>query len=201
MMKLTRSKDFVSVVRGSEKYYGGHQEWLKHEGLSKFFRDRACVVTAFTNTFFYLFRKGPVDFDYYNKVQYEFYKRLRPKVNGVPTAKSLLKRIDIINHALDLNLSYRLLEGNMIKKISLGQMISFINDGLAHDTPVILINWLSKDIDVMSHHGLCITEMNEKAGKHQIVVSSWGRRHSFYLEDFYNQQRTYTGMIYFTRAK
>lgn len=200
-MKLTRSKDFVPVVRGNEKYYGGHQEWLKHEGLSKFFRDRACVVTAFTNTFFYLFRKGPVDFDYYNKVQYEFYKRLRPKVNGVPTAKSLLKRIDIINHALDLNLSYRLLEGNMIKKISLCQMISFINDGLSHDTPVILINWLSKDIDVMSHHGLCITEMNEKAGKHQIVVSSWGRRHSFYLEDFYNQQRTYTGMIYFTRAK
>lgn len=200
-MKLTRSKDFVPVVRGSEKYYGGHQEWLKHEGLSKFFRDRACVVTAFTNTFFYLFRKGPVDFDYYNKVQYEFYKRLRPKANGVPTAKSLLKRIDIINHALDLNLSYRLLEGNMIKKISFGQMISFINDGLALDTPVILINWLSKDIDVMSHHGLCITEMNEKAGKHQIVVSSWGRRHSFYLEDFYNQQRTYTGMIYFTKAK
>lgn len=200
-MKLTRSKDFVPVVRGNEKYYGGHQEWLKHEGLSKFFRDRACVVTAFTNTFFYLFRKGPVDFDYYNKVQYEFYKRLRPKVNGVPTAKSLLKRIDIINHALDLNLSYRLLEGNMIKKISLGQMISFINDGLAHDTPVILINWLSKNIDVMSHHGICITEMNEKAGKHQIVVSSWGRRHSFYLEDFYNQQRTYTGMIYFTKEK
>ena len=200
-MKLTRSKDFVPVIRDSEKYYGGHQEWLKHEGLSKFFRDRACVVTAFTNTFFYLFRKGPVDFHYYNKVQYEFYKRLRPKANGVPTAKSLLKRIDIINHALDLNLSYRLLEGNMIKKISLTQMISFINDGLAHDTPVILINWLSKDIDVMSHHGLCITEMNEKAGKHQIVVSSWGRRHSFYLEDFYNQQRTYTGMIYFTKAK
>lgn len=200
-MKLTRSKDFVPVVRGNEKYYGGHQEWLKHEGLSKFFRDRACVVTAFTNTFFYLFRKGPVDFDYYNKVQYEFYKRLRPKANGVPTAKSLLKRIDIINHALDLNLSYRLLEGNMIKKISLGQMISFINDGLAHDTPVILINWLSKNIDVMSHHGICITEMNEKAGKHQIVVSSWGRCHSFYLEDFYNQQRTYTGMIYFTKAK
>lgn len=200
-MKLTRSKDFVPVVRGNEKYYGGHQEWLKHEGLSKFFRDRACVVTAFTNTFFYLFRKGPVDFDYYNKVQYEFYKRLRPKANGVPTAKSLLKRIDIINHALDLNLSYRLLEGNMIKKISLGQMISFINDGLAHDTPVILINWLSKNIDVMSHHGICITEMNEKAGKHQIVVSSWGRRHSFYLEDFYNQQRTYTGMIYFTKEK
>ena len=200
-MKLTRSKEFVPVVRGNEKYYGGHQEWLKHEGLSKFFRDRACVVTAFTNTFFYLFRKGPVDFDYYNKVQYEFYKRLRPKANGVPTAKSLLKRIDIINHALDLNLSYRLLEGNMIKKISLGQMISFINDGLAHDTPVILINWLSKNIDVMSHHGICITEMNEKAGKHQIVVSSWGRRHSFYLEDFYNQQRTYTGMIYFTKEK
>ena len=135
----------------------------------------------------------------YNRVQYEFYKRLRPKANGVPTAKSLLKRIDIINDVLELNLSYRMIEGRIVKRLSLDEMISFINEGLGKDTPVILINWLSKDIDVMSHHGLCITEMNEKGGKHELVVSSWGRRHRFFLEDFYNQARTYTGLIYFTR--
>ncbi|WP_299034672.1 hypothetical protein [uncultured Anaerococcus sp.] len=199
MMKLTRSKDFVPVIRDGSKYYGGHQEWLKYAGLSKFFRDRSCVVTAFTNTFFYLFKKGEVDFNQYNRVQYEFYKRLRPKANGVPTAKSLLKRIDIINDVLELNLSYRMIEGRIVKRLSLDEMISFINEGLGKDTPVILINWLSKDIDVMSHHGLCITEMNEKGGKHELVVSSWGRRHRFFLEDFYNQARTYTGLIYFTR--
>lgn len=198
-MKLTRSNDFVPVMKGGTKYYGGHQEWLKYEDLSKFFRDRACVVTAFTNVFFYLFRKGPVDFDQYNKVQFEFYKRMRPKANGVPTAKALLRRIDIINHVLDLNLSYRMIEGRITKRLSLGQMIDFIGDGLAKDSPVIFINWLSRDIDVMSHHGLCITEMNEKNGKHEVVVSSWARRHKFYLEDFYRQKRTYTGLIYFEK--
>lgn len=198
-MKLTKSRDFVSVIRDNEKFYGGHQEWLKYLGLSKFFRDRSCVVTAFTNCFFYLYKNGPVDFETYNKTQYEFYKRIRPKANGVPTAKSLLRRIDIINHALELNLSYRILEGNLIKRLSLGQMISFIKEGLAKDTPVIFINWLSRDIDIMSHHGLCITEMNEKDGRHEVVVSSWGRRHTFYLEDFYKQARTYTGLIYFTK--
>lgn len=198
-MKLTRSNDFVPVMRDGIKYYGGHQEWLKYAGLSKFFRDRSCVVTAFTNCFFYLFKEGPVDFDFYNMVQYEFYKRLRPKANGVPTAKSLLRRISIINHALDLNLSYRMLEGNLLKRLSLEQMISFINEGLAKDSPVILINWLSKNVDIMSHHGLCITEMNLKDKGHEIIVSTWGRRHSFYLEDFYRQARTYTGLIYFTK--
>ncbi|MBP2016388.1 hypothetical protein [Anaerococcus degeneri] len=198
-MKLTKSRDFVPVMRDNEKFYGGHQEWLKYQGLSKFFRDRSCVVTAFTNSFFYLYKYGPVDFETYNKTQYEFYKRIRPKANGVPTAKSLLRRIDIINHALGLNLSYRILEGNLIKRLSLGQMISFINEGLAKDTPVILINWLSRDIDITSHHGLCITELNEKDGRHEVVVSSWGRRHTFYLEDFYKQARTYTGLIYFTK--
>lgn len=198
-MKLTKSNEFVPVIRGYEKFYGGHQEWLKYLGLSKFFRDRSCVVTAFTNSFFYLYKKGPVDFETYNKTQYEFYKRMRPKANGVPTAKSLLRRIGIINHTLGLNLSYRILEGNLIKRLSLGQMISFINEGLAKDSPVILINWLSRDIDIMSHHGLCITEMNVKDGRHEVVVSSWGRRHTFYLEDFYKQARTYTGLIYFSK--
>lgn len=198
-MKLLKSKDFVPVIKNGSKYYGGHQEWLKYEGLSKFFRDRACVVTAFTNVFFYLFRKGPVDFDDYNKVQFEFYKRLRPKANGVPTAKALLRRIDIINHVLNLGLSYRMIEGRLTKRLSLNEMIDFINEGLKKDSPVILINWLSKDVDIMSHHGLCITEMNEKNGKHEVVVSSWARRHKFYLEDFYKQRRTYTGLIFFEK--
>lgn len=35
-MKLTKSRDFVPVIRDYEKFYGGHQEWLKYLGLSKF---------------------------------------------------------------------------------------------------------------------------------------------------------------------
>ena len=198
-MKLKESNYFVPVLKEGKTYYGGHQEWLKELGLSKFFRDRACVVTAFTNVYFYMFEKGFIDFKTYNDMQYKFYRRLRPKANGVPTASSLLKRIRIINHQMGLNLSYRILEENVLKKVSLEKKIAFIEEGLAKDSPVIFINWLSRDIDVMSHHGLVITEMNKKNDKHELVVSSWGRRHTFYLEDFDKSLRTYTGLIYFER--
>lgn len=198
-MKIKESNYFVPVLKEGATYYGGHQEWLKELGLSKFFRDRACVVTAFTNVYFYMFERGLVDFKTYNDMQYKFYRRLRPKANGVPTASSLLRRIRILNHQMNLGLSYRILEENLLKKVSLEKKIAFIEEALAKDSPVILINWLSRDIDIMSHHGLVITEMNKKNDKHELVVSSWDRRYSFYLEDFDKSLRTYTGLIYFER--
>ena len=107
-MKLKESNYFVPVLKEGKTYYGGHQEWLKELGLSKFFRDRACVVTAFTNVYFYMFEKGFIDFKTYNDMQYKFYRRLRPKANGVPTASSLIKRIRIINHQMGLKLYLRI---------------------------------------------------------------------------------------------
>lgn len=197
MTKLKDSKNFVSVKKDGKIFYGGHQNWLKEKGLSKFFRDRACVVTAFTNVYFYMTGQRLVDFDAYNNIQYYFYRKIRPKANGVPTAKSLLNRLDIINHQFDLSLSYRILEDRLTDRSSLEEKMAFIEQGLNKDRPVIFINWLSKDIEVMRHHGLVITEMNKKDGKHELVVSSWGRSYRFFLEDFHNQARTYTGFIYF----
>lgn len=198
-MKIRDSKNFVPVRKDSKIYYGGHQEWLKEKGLSKFFRDRSCVVTAFTNVYFYLFKKGEVSFEDFNSAQYYFYRKIRPKANGVPTASSLNKRLDIINHQLGLNLRSYILEENFFKKVSLDRKIKFIEEGLSKDSPVILINWLSKEISLTSHHGITITKIEKKAAKNEILASSWARPYRFFLEDFERQLRTYTGLIYFTK--
>ena len=199
-MKLKKSEEFVKVVDGKNTYYGGHQNWLKYKGISKFFRDRSCVVTAFTNLYFYLYKNDePLSLQSYNNLQHYFYRRIRPKLNGVATVRSLNKRIWLIKDVFNLKLKAHILEEYPFRKYDLNRKIEFIKKALADDLPVIMINWLSKDVEITNHHGVVITELNEVAGKHEIVVSSWGRAYRFFLEDFDKQFRTYTGFIYFTK--
>lgn len=200
-MKLTRSSfgEFVPVVEGNLTHYGGYQNSLEQKNVSKFYRDRSCVVTAFTNVYFYLFYKGgEIDMDLYNDYQYYFFKRIRPWANGVPTVKSLDRRLDRVRGDMGLDLKSKTLTETLINKRPLARKIDFIEEALAKDSPPILINWLSTDIDVIRHHGVCITELNRVGNKHELVVSSWGRIYRFFLEDFQRQFRTYSGLIYFT---
>ncbi|MDO5047635.1 MAG: hypothetical protein Q4D88_03705 [Anaerococcus sp.] len=201
-MKLTRSsyKEFVPVIDGQKTYYGGFQNSLEPMGVSKFYRDRSCVVTAFTNVYFYLFHKErSIDIDTYNHYQYYFFRRLRPFVNGVATVGRLDRRLKLVREDMGLKLRSKRLVDNSIFKNPLAKKLAFIEEALAMDTPPILINWLSRDIRLMRNHGVCITELNKLGPKHEVVVSSWGRQYRFYLEDFDKQARTYTGLIYFIK--
>lgn len=199
-MKLTRSKfgDFVPVIEGDKIHYGGYQNSLISKDVTKFYRDRSCVVTAFTNVYFYLYHKDKkIPMDLYNDYQYYFFKKLKPWANGVPTVRSLDRRLDRVRDETGLRLNSKTLTETLINRRPLARKIDFIEEALANDSPPIIINWLSTDIRVMRHHGVCITELNKVAGKHEVVVSSWGRVYRFFLEDFQKQFRTYSGLIYF----
>ncbi|WP_276880835.1 hypothetical protein [Anaerococcus tetradius] len=199
-MKLTRSEfgKFVPVVDANSMYYGGFQNSLEKKGVGKFYRDRSCVVTAMTNVYFYLFHKEKIlDIDLYNEYHYYFYRRLRPQVNGIATVKSLDRRLNRVRDDMAIKLSSKTLTETLINRRPLARKIDFIEEALANDSPPIIINWLSKDIEVMRHHGVCITELNRLGDKHEVVVSSWGRIYRFFLEDFQKQARTYSGLIYF----
>lgn len=199
-MKLTRSKfgDFVPVIEGDKIHYGGYQNSLISKDVTKFYRDRSCVVTAFTNVYFYLYHKDKkIPMDLYNDYQYYFFKKLKPWANGVPTVRSLDRRLDRVRDETGLRLNSKTLTETLINRRPLARKIDFIEEALANDSPPIIINWLSTDIRVMRHHGVCITELNKVDGKHEVVVSSWGRVYRFFLEDFQKQFRTYSGLIYF----
>ena len=199
-MKLTRSEfgKFVPVLDDGLIYYGGFQNSLEKKGVSKFYRDRSCVVTAMTNVYFYLFHKDRMlEMGLYNEYHYYFFRRLRPRVNGVPTVKALDRRLNRVRDDMGIKLYSKTLTETMINRRPLSRKIDFIEEALANDSPPIIINWLSTDVKVMSHHGVCITELNRIGDKHEIVVSSWGRIYRFFLEDFQKQARTYSGLIYF----
>ena len=199
-MKLSRSAygEFVPVIEKDKTYYGGFQNSLERKNVSKFYRDRSCVVTAMTNVYFYLFHKErELSMDLYNEYHYYFFRSLRPRANGVPTVRSLDRRLDRVRGDFDISLESKTLTETMVNKRPLSKKIAFIEEALAEDSPPIIINWLSNDIKVMKHHGVCITELNRVGDKHEVVVSSWGRVYRFILEDFERQFRTYTGLIYF----
>lgn len=199
-MKLSRSAygEFVPVIEKDKTYYGGFQNSLERKNVSKFYRDRSCVVTAMTNVYFYLFHKErELSMDLYNEYHYYFFRSLRPRANGVPTVRSLDRRLDRVRGDFDISLESKTLTETMVNKRPLSKKIAFIEEALAEDSPPIIINWLSNDIKVMKHHGVCITELNRVGDKHELVVSSWGRVYRFILEDFERQFRTYTGLIYF----
>ena len=151
-----------------------------------------------TNVYFYLFHKErELSMDLYNEYHYYFFRSLSPRANGVPTVKSLDRRLDRVREDFDISLESKTLTETMVNKRPLTKKIAFIEEALSEDSPPIIINWLSNDIKVMKHHGVCITELNRVGDKHEVVVSSWGRVYRFILEDFERQFRTYTGLIYF----
>ena len=122
-----------------------------------------------TNVYFYLFHKEKIlDIDLYNEYHYYFYRRLRPHVNGIATVKSLDRRLNRVRDDMAIKLSSKTLTETLINRRPLARKIDFIEEALANDSPPIIINWLSKDIEVMRHHGVCITELNRLGDKHEV---------------------------------
>ena len=166
-MKLKRSKkgEFVPVIKNNKIYYGGYQNDLKEVGVSKFYRDRSCVVTAFTNTYLYLYRKDEkFSLDQFNDYQYWFFQIIKPRVYGVPTARLLDFKLNKFRKSYHLKLKSHILEDNPIKRKSMEEIANFIFQAIEKDLPVIFFNWVSRSIRVMKHHGVTITEIKGRYG-------------------------------------
>lgn len=201
-MKLKNSDFglFVPVKSPKSLHYGGYQNALSEMGVSKFYRDRSCVVTAFTNAYLYMYHpKENFTLSEYNAFHYDFYKKIRPHINGVPTAKALNHRVNRIRRDRGLRLDGKILQEFFFNKRPIEEKIAFINEGLRKNCPVIFINWMSKDIKVMRHHGVTITECNDMGDYHELVISSWGRVYKINFEIFDRQMRSYSGLVYFER--
>lgn len=201
-MKLKRSKigEFVPVIKNKKIYYGGYQNDLKEVGVSKFYRDRACVVTAFTNTYLYLFRgEEKFNLDQFNYYQYWFFKILKPKIYGIPTARVLDFKLNKIRSSYHLKLKSHILEDFPLRRKTIDEIANFISKAISKDLPLIFFNWTSRSIELMKHHGVTITEIEKYNDDYKITISSWGKIYKISLKKFLMQKRTYTGLIYFEK--
>lgn len=201
-MKLKNSKvgEFVPVTSKKGLYYGGYQNALEEMGVGKFYRDRSCVVTAFTNAYLYMYHPGEkFSLEEYNSYHYDFYKKIRPHIYGVPTAEVLNYRVNRIREDRNLNLHAHIMQEFFRRKHSKDEKIAFIKEGLRKNCPVIFINWMSQNVKVLAHHGVTITECNDMGDYHELVISSWGRLYKVNFEMFDRQMKSYSGLIYFER--
>lgn len=201
-MKLKYSKvgEFVPVTSKKGLYYGGYQNSLGDLGVSKFYRDRSCVVTAFTNTYLYMYHpREKFLLKDYNDYHYDFYKKIRPHIYGVPTAGALNRSVNRIRKDRNLNLYSHIMQEYFIRQHTTEEKIAFINEALRKNCPVIFINWVSKNVKVLAHHGVTITECNDMGDYHELVISSWGRVYKINFEIFDKQLKSYSGFIYFER--
>lgn len=201
-MKLKKSNlgEFVPVIENGIIHYGGHQDDLKYRKVSKFYRDRSCVVTAFTNVYLYMYRPNDkFTIEEYNDYQYWFYKVLKPKIYGIPTAKVLDLKVNRLRKDYYLNLKANFLNDSIICRKSKKEVVKFIEKGLSKDSPIIFFNWSSRKISVMTHHGVVITQIEKKGKDYLLTLSSWGRKYVISLDEFLKQFRTYTGFLYYER--
>lgn len=201
-MKLKYSKvgEFVPVITKKGLYYGGYQNSLEDLGVPKFYRNRSCVVTAFTNAYLYMYHPNQkFSLEEYNSYHHDFYKKIRPHINGVPTVDALNHRVNRIRRDRNLNLYAYIMQEYFVRRHSSAEKIAFINEGLSKNCPVIFINWMSRDVKVLAHHGVTITECNDMGDYHELIISSWGNVYKINFEVFDRQMKSYSGLIYFER--
>ena len=201
-MKLKYSKvgEFVPVITKKGLYYGGYQNSLEDLGVPKFYRNRSCVVTAFTNAYLYMYHPNQkFSLEEYNCYHHDFYKKIRPHINGVPTVDALNHRVNRIRRDRNLNLYAYIMQEYFVRRHSSAEKIAFINEGLSKNCPVIFINWMSRNVKVLAHHGVTITECNDMGDYHELIISSWGNVYKINFEVFDRQMKSYSGLIYLER--
>lgn len=193
---------FVPVSDAGKCFYGGYQKWLTEVGVSKFFADRSCGVTAATNLLVYLAHNNPklsnlcnyngnskLD---YNKFQKEIYDYFSPTIFGVPTINYTIKRIE----------QYSRKKGCPIKAVknakgwSAISVRDYISNGLNSGCPVLILTWKS-DTSQLAMHWVTITRIFESDTGTKIVTSNWGDQRIYDFSKWVNDPHFYKGVVYF----
>lgn len=201
-MKTNNSNlgEFIKITDNEKIYYGGFQDSLRLKGVSKYHRDRSCVVTAFTNVYLYMYKKDrKFTLEEFNDYQYWFYKILRPKISGIPTARFLNHKLKKLEKDYHINLKANYLEENLLLRKPIEKKANFISEALEKGSPVILFNWAGNKVKVLNHHAVTITGIEKNDNDVLLTASSWGRKYEISLKEFSKQMTTYSTFLYFER--
>ena len=205
------SGKFVPVVAG-RTYYGGHQRWLLDEGVSKFYSDRSCGVTAITNILVYLAQNRPekarligniqdhvkdinthcIKKSDYSALQKSVYNRILPAIWGVPTVNTLTSRV--YKFALERGVSLKVVK--YTKVWTEANVKAFIATGLNKNSPVLLLTWNSVIPD-LKLHWVTVTHLYETETGTKMVTSNWGNMQTYDFNTWVNGSSFYRGVVYF----
>jgi len=208
------SGKFVPVVdvATGRAYYGGHQRWLLDEGVTKFYSDRSCGVTAITNMLIYLAQNKPekvrlissnLDFvtnknvhpikkSDYSALQKSVYNRILPAIWGIPTVNTISSRVQ--KFALKRGVTFKVVKYS--KDWSEANVKAFIASGLNKNCPVLLLTWNSVIPD-LKLHWVTVTRLYETETGTKMVTSNWGNMQTYDFNAWVNGSSFYRGVVYF----
>lgn len=189
-------KDYKKFIEIDKKYYGGNQSWLREKGyFSKFKADRSCGLIAATNTILYMLENNEkLDKEEYMDFVFNLSKFIKPRIYGIATIPIMVKGLNSYVKSINFNINPFLLI-NPSNKL---RLVEYIKEALEKDSPIMMLTWNS-EIRNLKYHWVTITGYNKtKDGKHYVIASNWGKRQVFNLDDWFDENLFYKGLVYFT---
>ena len=196
---------FVPVSEGSNVYYGGNQAWLTDEGVSSFWANRACGLTAAANAMYYmskyvsgktnLYTNSGITKAHFSSFQKQLYDYcLSPAIWGIPDLSTMKLRVE--QWAAYRNVSLSGVLNNSPWNVE--NVRRYIVNGLNRERPVLLQTWNSP-IPELSWHWVTVIRLyyNTSSNTLKIVTSNWSSKVEYDFVSWCNGLSLYKSVIYF----
>lgn len=193
-----REEEFVPIAGADGASYGGRQSWLTGEGVSGFYADRSCGVTAACNLLCYLSRHWPgkeglyphrdLSRERFSRFQRELYGYLSPAPWGIPSVGAIIRGVE--RYAAERDAPLR-----AVRKGRTG-MLSYISAGLERDCPVLLLTW-NTPVAHLRFHWVTVTRLYDAGSGVRMVSSNWGERAEYDFSAWANGPSLHRGAVWF----
>lgn len=183
-------------------YYGGYQAWLTDEGVSKFFADRSCGVTAAANMMYYmathdpgkaaLYTQNGLTKSKFSSFQRTLYNYLTPSLAGIPTATNMISGIRDYARSRGVTLTLMTSPTNWTHST----VLNYMKTGLNVNSPVLMLNWNSPIPDLVAHW-VTVTRIYGDNVSMYMVASTWGEQVTYDFNTWVNGSSVYKSVFYF----
>ncbi|MDR1643277.1 MAG: hypothetical protein LBC41_08750 [Clostridiales bacterium] len=192
---------FLPITEGTGIYYGGWQGWLVDEGVTQFYADRSCGVTASSNMLAYTAKHDPQKAKLYTKpdmskksfsqYQKEVYEFVSPAAWGVPTVDALAGRVVKFAESKGVKLTPHIQQ----KEWKIENVRPYMTSALNLNKPVLLLTWNSPVKDLEMHWITVTAYFKDQSEK--ILVSNWGAKRIYDFSTWFSGNSMYKGLVYF----
>ncbi|GHV33266.1 hypothetical protein FACS18949_06730 [Clostridia bacterium] len=193
---------FVPVYDSDGTYYGGFQGWLADEGVSSFWADRSCGVTAAANALYYmsqyvsgkssLYTKSNISKASFSQFQKQLYDySLSPAIWGIPNLSTMKAKVESWASYRGVSLSGHLDSSTW----NTTNVKNYIVAGLNSERPVLLETWNSPVSD-LAFHWVTVTRIY-KDGTDKILTSNWAGKTEYDFATWCNGSSAYKAVLYF----
>lgn len=195
---------FIPIPDGNGGYYyGGYQAWLTEQGVSQFYANRSCGVTATANVMYYMAthvsgksalynQTGSLTKSKFNAFQRSVYDYLNPSVIGVPTLNAMIN--GMVDYAESRNVTLTPITSPASWTHS--NVRNYMSAGLNAESPVLVLNWNSPIAD-LDWHWVTVTKLYGDNVSMYMVTSNWGERETYDFNTWVDGNSVYKGTIYF----